>query len=64
MRRADLLDDDRVVLAFSGGKDNLACLLHLLELGVSPERISVYPLCGASPRKPPSVRPRFARRPT
>ena len=33
---------DRVILAFSGGKDSLAALLHLLDLGVSPERIELH----------------------
>lgn len=29
-----LFDYDRIVVAFSGGKDSLACLLHLLSLGL------------------------------
>ena len=33
---------DRVVVAFSGGKDSLACLLHLIELGVARERIELW----------------------
>lgn len=33
---------DRVVVAFSGGKDSLAALLHLLDLGVSPSRIELH----------------------
>jgi 3'-phosphoadenosine 5'-phosphosulfate sulfotransferase (PAPS reductase)/FAD synthetase len=33
---------DRIVVAFSGGKDSLACLLHLLECGVEPERIELH----------------------
>lgn len=33
---------DRVVVAFSGGKDSLAALLHLLDLGVSPARIELH----------------------
>lgn len=32
---------DRIIVAFSGGKDSLACLLHLLELGVPPEKIEL-----------------------
>lgn len=32
---------DRTVVAFSGGKDSLACLLHLLESGVPRERIEL-----------------------
>lgn len=34
-----LQDYDHVLVAFSGGKDSLACLLRLLELGVSRSRI-------------------------
>lgn len=30
-----------MIVAFSGGKDSLACLLHLLELGVPRERIEL-----------------------
>lgn len=33
---------DRVVVGFSGGKDSLAALLHLLDLGVSPTRIELH----------------------
>ena len=33
---------DRIIVAFSGGKDSVACLLTLLEAGVPPERIDVY----------------------
>jgi 3'-phosphoadenosine 5'-phosphosulfate sulfotransferase (PAPS reductase)/FAD synthetase len=33
---------DRVVVAFSGGKDSLASLLHLLELGVPRTRIELW----------------------
>ena len=33
---------DRILVAFSGGKDSLACLLHLLELGVDPLRIELH----------------------
>ena len=38
----DLKSYDRIVVAFSGGKDSVACLLTLLEGGVPPERIDVY----------------------
>lgn len=31
-----------ILVAFSGGKDSLACVLHLLEMGVSPERIELH----------------------
>jgi 3'-phosphoadenosine 5'-phosphosulfate sulfotransferase (PAPS reductase)/FAD synthetase len=37
-----LNDYAHVVLAFSGGKDSLACLLRLIELGVSPDRIELH----------------------
>jgi len=33
---------DRVVVAFSGGKDSLAALLHLFDLGVAAERIELH----------------------
>jgi 3'-phosphoadenosine 5'-phosphosulfate sulfotransferase (PAPS reductase)/FAD synthetase len=31
-----------IIVAFSGGKDSIACVLHLLELGVSPDRIELW----------------------
>lgn len=37
-----LPDYDRVLVAFSGGKDSLACVLHLLESGVPRERIELH----------------------
>ena len=37
----DLRSYDRVVVAFSGGKDSVASLLTVLEAGVPPERIDV-----------------------
>ena len=40
--RPDLSRYDRVLMAFSGGKDSLAALLHLLDLGVPPERIELH----------------------
>lgn len=33
---------DRIVIAFSGGKDSLACLLHLLDLGVPTKKIELW----------------------
>ncbi len=33
---------DRVIVAFSGGKDSLACLLHLIELGVPTSKIELW----------------------
>ena len=38
----DLASYDRVAAAFSGGKDSLACLLHLLESGVPASRIELH----------------------
>lgn len=38
----DPLAYDRVVVAFSGGKDSLACLLHVLDCGVPVDRIEVW----------------------
>lgn len=36
------LDYDRIVVFFSGGKDSVACVLHLLDLGVPAERIELH----------------------
>ena len=36
---------DYIVVAFSGGKDSLACVLHLLDQGVPPERIELWHYC-------------------
>lgn len=33
---------DYIVVSFSGGKDSLACYLHLLDLGVPPGRIELW----------------------
>jgi 3'-phosphoadenosine 5'-phosphosulfate sulfotransferase (PAPS reductase)/FAD synthetase len=38
----DLRSYDRIVVAFSGGKDSMACLLHLLDSGVDPSRIELW----------------------
>ena len=33
---------DHIVVAFSGGKDSLACLLHLLDLGVDKSKVELW----------------------
>jgi 3'-phosphoadenosine 5'-phosphosulfate sulfotransferase (PAPS reductase)/FAD synthetase len=38
----DLDSYERIIVFFSGGKDSLACLLHLLDLGVEPGRIELW----------------------
>jgi 3'-phosphoadenosine 5'-phosphosulfate sulfotransferase (PAPS reductase)/FAD synthetase len=38
----DLRSYERIVVAFSGGKDSLACLLHLLEQGATPKQIELH----------------------
>jgi 3'-phosphoadenosine 5'-phosphosulfate sulfotransferase (PAPS reductase)/FAD synthetase len=38
----DLSSYSTIVVAFSGGKDSLACLLHLLESGVERDRIELW----------------------
>lgn len=38
----DVLGYDRYVVFFSGGKDSLACVLHLIEQGVKPEKIELH----------------------
>lgn len=38
----DLASYSRIIIAFSGGKDSLALLLHLLDLGVEPRRIECH----------------------
>ena len=38
----DLMSYQKVILAFSGGKDSIACFLHLLENGVPKDRIELW----------------------
>lgn len=38
----DLATYHKIVVAFSGGKDSVACVLHLLELGVPRNRIELW----------------------
>lgn len=33
---------DKIIIFFSGGKDSLACLLHLFELGIDPSKIELW----------------------
>lgn len=33
---------DKIIVSYSGGKDSLACLLHLLDLGVERDRIELW----------------------
>jgi len=33
---------DLVIVSFSGGKDSLACILHILELGIPTEKIELW----------------------
>lgn len=37
-----LSEYSRFIVAFSGGKDSLACILHLLDLGVDPGKIELW----------------------
>ena len=38
----DIETFDHIIVAFSGGKDSLACFLHLLELGVPKAKIELW----------------------
>jgi len=38
----DLDTYDRIVVAYSGGKDSLACLLHLIDVGVDMSRVELW----------------------
>jgi len=38
----DLRAYDRILVAFSGGKDSVACVLSLLDMGVDPHRIELH----------------------
>ncbi len=41
-RPPDLQSYDHILIGFSAGKDSVACLLTLLEAGVSPSRIELH----------------------
>lgn len=38
----DVSDYDRIVLCMSGGKDSIACLLHLVEIGVDLSKVELW----------------------
>ncbi len=38
----DILSYDKYILAFSGGKDSTACVLHILDIGVPADRIELW----------------------
>jgi hypothetical protein len=38
----DLDSYDKILVAFSGGKDSIGCVLHLLDSGVSPDRMELW----------------------
>lgn len=42
LTKAELDGYDVIIIAFSGGKDSVACVLHLLEMGVDPSRIELW----------------------
>jgi tRNA(Ile)-lysidine synthase TilS/MesJ len=42
MNPADLRNYDRIIVAFSGGKDSLGCLLTLIGAGVLPDLIELH----------------------
>jgi 3'-phosphoadenosine 5'-phosphosulfate sulfotransferase (PAPS reductase)/FAD synthetase len=43
--KIDINSYDKVIIAFSGGKDSMACFLHILELGVPKEKIELWHHC-------------------
>ena len=38
----DLNSYDHIIVAFSGGKDSTACVLHILDQGVDPDKIELW----------------------
>lgn len=42
IRLLPLQSYDNIIVSFSGGKDSVACVLYLLELGVPPSRIELW----------------------
>lgn len=60
----DPRDYDRVLIAFSGGKDSLACLINMLDAGVDPARIELHhhDVDGGDPMVDWPVTPDYCRR--
>lgn len=42
VKLGDLSSYDKIIISYSGGKDSLACLLYLLELGIPKERLELW----------------------
>ena len=42
IEKPDLASYDHILVAFSGGKDSLACVLHLLDEGADPAKIELW----------------------
>lgn len=45
MKKVDLLpfqDYDHIIISESGGKDSMACLFYLLDLGIEPQKIEMW----------------------
>jgi len=42
LSRKELNSYDYIIVAFSGGKDSMACLLHLFEMGVDRNKIEIW----------------------
>lgn len=38
----NLSDYDTIIVAFSGGKDSIACFLHLLDAGADPKKVELW----------------------
>jgi len=45
VRMLPLEEYDHIIVSFSGGKDSIACVLHLLEMGVPASRIELWHQC-------------------